>query len=149
LLKSSSPDGTELREFNVLLNSVLTQIPGVPSPARRYVARVTRITETLAIENTLLRRQCQGQEELLKVRKSHTRGKRVRLEGEFIFSTEKVLEIAREVERERPTKRRRGRPRRQPIIESDEEDVDEVSDDSSSTLNDGIVVLVPRRRVSK
>jgi hypothetical protein len=66
-----------------------------------------------------------------------------------MFLTEKVLEIAREVEGERPTKRRRGRPRRQPIIESDEENVDEVLDDSSSTLDDGIVMLVPRRRVLK
>jgi hypothetical protein len=149
LLHSSPPDGTELRESNVLLDSVLARTPGLPSPAKRYVARVTRMTETLAAENTLLRRQCQGQEELLKARKRHKRGKRVRLEGEFVYSTEKVLEIAREEEAGRPAKRRRGRPRRQSVIKIESEDEAEVSDNSSSSLDDGIVVLVPCRRVSK
>jgi DDE superfamily endonuclease len=149
LLYSSPPDGTELRESNVLLDSVLAQTPGLPSPVKRYVARVTRMTETLATEVTLLRRQNQGQEELLKARKSHKRGKRVRLEGEFVFSTEKVLEIAREAEGERPAKRPRRRPRRQPVIESDEEEVDEVSDYLSIASDDGIAVVVPRRGPSK
>jgi hypothetical protein len=146
LLHSSPPDGTELRESNVLLDTVLAETPGLPSPAKRYVARVTRMTETLAAENTLLRRQCQGQEELLRARKSHKRGKRVRLEGEFVYSTEKVLEIAREAEAERPAKRRRGRPRRQPIIKIESEEEDEVSDSLSTLSDDGIVVLVPRRK---
>ena len=72
----------------------------------------------------------------------------MRLEGEFVFSTSKVLEIAREAEAERPAKRPRGRPRKQPVIVSDDEDKAEVSDDSSVALDDGIVVLVPRRRLS-
>ncbi len=143
LLYSSPPDGTELRESNVLLDSVLAETPGLPSPAKRYVARVTRITETLAAENTLLRRQCQGQEELLKARKSHKRGKRVRLEGEFVFSTGKVLEIAREAEAERPAKRLRRRPRKQPIIKSDKEEEDKVLDYLSISLDNRIVILVP------
>ena len=146
LLHSSPPDGTELRESNVLLDTVLAETPGLPSPAKRYVARVTRMTETLAAENTLLRRQNQEQGELLKARKSHKRGKRVRLEGEFVYSTEKVLEVAREAEAERPAKRRRGRPRRQPVIKIESEEEDEVLDSSSDTSDDGIVVLVPRRR---
>jgi hypothetical protein len=40
----------------------------------------------------------------------------VRLEGEFMFLTTKVLEIAREAEAERLAKRPRGRPRKQPVI---------------------------------
>ena len=149
LLKSSPPDGTELRESNVLLDSVLAKTPGLPSPVKRYVNRVTRMSETLSTEVNLLRRQCQGQEDLLKSRKTHKRGKRVRLEGQFVYSTDKVLKIARETEAERPTKRQRGRPHKQAVIESDKEDVDEVSDHSSVILDDGIVVLVPRRRLSK
>jgi hypothetical protein len=112
LLYSSPLDGTELRESNVLLNTVLARTPRLTSPAKRYVARVTRMTETLAAENILLRRQNQEQTKLLKARKSYKRGKRVRLEGEFMYSTSKVLEVTRETETERPAKRRRGRPRR-------------------------------------
>ncbi len=107
------------------------------------------MTETLAAENTLLRRQNQGQEELLKARKSHKRGKRVRLEGEFMYSTNKVLEIAREAEAERPAKRLRGRPHKQPIIKSNEEEEDEVLDYLSETLDNGIAVVVPRWRPLK
>src|SRR5689334_10043310 len=133
LLHSSPPDGTELRESNILLDTVLAQTPGLASPAKRYVARVTRMTETLATENTLLRRQNQEQSELLKARKSHKRGKRVRLEGEFVYSTAKVLEVAREAEAERPAKRRRAPPRRQATIKIESEEEDEVSDYSSTS----------------
>ena len=65
-----------------------------------------------------------------------------------MFSTSKVLEIAREAERERPVKRPRRRPRKQPVIESDEEEEVKLSEDSSVALDNGIVVLVPRRRLS-
>ena len=64
-----------------------------------------------------------------------------------MFSTHKVLEIAREAEAERPAKRLRGRPRKRPIIEIDEKKEDEVSDDLSIALDDGIVMLVSRRRL--
>ena len=148
LLKSSPPDGTELRESNILLDSIVAQTPGFPSPAKKYIARVTRMTETLTAENTLLRQQCQGQEELLKARKSHKRGKRVRLEGEFVYSTTKVLEVAREAEKARLSKRPRRRPRRRVVIKSDSEDEDKVSGCSSSSFGDGISVVVPRRKLS-
>ena len=58
LLKSSPPDGTELRESNVLFDTVLAQTSGLPSPVKRYGARVTRIAETLTAEVSLLRKQC-------------------------------------------------------------------------------------------
>lgn len=136
LLKSSPPDGTELRNSNVLLDIVLAQTPGLPSPAKRYVARMSRMTETLTTECTLLRKQNEEQRDLLKARKSHKRGKRVRLEGEFVFSTEKVLEIAREEEAARPAKRARGRPRNKLIVRAELEEEDEVSVYSSTTSED-------------
>ena len=144
LLQSSPPDGTELRESNILLDTALAQTPGVPSPVRRYAARVTRITERLTTKVTLLRRQYQGQEELLKARKSHKRGKRVRLEGEFVYSTEKVLEVAREEEEERAAKKARTRRRRQPSIKSEDEEEEEDSEYSFTTSDNDIVVVVPR-----
>ena len=53
-----------------------------------------------------------------------------------MFSTQKVLEIAREAEAERPPKRPRGRPRKQPIVESEEEEEDKVLEYSSTTSED-------------
>jgi hypothetical protein len=66
-----------------------------------------------------------------------------------MFLTTKVLEIAREAEAERLAKRPRGQPRKQPVIISDNKDEAEVLDDSSVALDNGIVVLVPRRRLLK
>ena len=74
--------------------------------------------------------------ELLKARKTHKRGKRVRLEGEFVFLTEKVLEIAREEEAARPVKRARGRPRKPLIVEAELEEEDKVSVHSFTTSED-------------
>ncbi|KFZ25223.1 hypothetical protein V502_00296, partial [Pseudogymnoascus sp. VKM F-4520 (FW-2644)] len=107
LLKSSPLDGTELRESNVLLNSVLAQVPGLASPAKRYVDRVTCMAETQNTELLIL---------------AHTRGKRVRLEGTFVYSTQDVLDVAREVETKPVAKRPRGRPRKRPVEEVEEEE---------------------------
>jgi hypothetical protein len=136
LLKSSPPDGTELRESNILLNSVLAQTPGLISPAKRYVDRVTRMAETQNAELILMRKQLQDQQELLQVRKTHKRGKRVRLEGEFVYSTQKVLDIARDAESARAAKRPRGRPRKRAKVEIEVVEEDEVSENSSTTSED-------------
>ena len=64
-----------------------------------------------------------------------------------MFSTKKVLEIAREEEAGRPAKRPRRQLRRRVIIKSDSEDVDEVLDYLSSSFGDGISIVVPCRRL--
>lgn len=144
LLKSSPPDGTELRDSNVLLNSVLTKTPGLASPARRYVDRVTRMTETLSTEVTILRKQLQEKEELLQARKMYTRGKRVKLKGEFVYSSQKVLAIAREAEVKPIVKQPRGRPRKRAIMEVENEEEAEILDNLSSVSECESVVYVAR-----
>ena len=90
------------------------------------------MAETQNAELVLMRKQLQDQQELLQVRKTHKRGKRVRLEGEFVYSTQKVLDIARDAESVRAVKRPRGRPRkRAKVVEEDE-----VSECSSITSED-------------
>ena len=104
------------------------------------------MTERLTTEVTLLQRQTQEQGDLLKARKSHKRGKRVRLEGEFVYSTEKVLEVAREEEEERAAKKARTRRRRQPSIKSEDEEEEEDSEYIFGSSDNDVVVVVPRRR---
>jgi hypothetical protein len=60
-----------------------------------------------------------------------------------------VLDIAREAEAERPTKRLRGRPRKQPVIVQEEEEADEVSECSSISSEDELALVVRRKRRSK
>ncbi|KFZ24937.1 hypothetical protein V502_00572 [Pseudogymnoascus sp. VKM F-4520 (FW-2644)] len=149
LLKSSPPDGTELRESNVLLNSVLIQVPGLASPAKRYVDRVTRMAETQNTELIILRKQLQEKEELLQAQKAHTRGKKVRLEGKFVYSTQDVLDVAREVESKPVAKRPCGRLYKRPIKEVKEEEEVEVLENSLSTSDNELVDYVARRTRSK
>ena len=50
-----------------------------------------------------------------------TKGKRVKLQGQFVFSTQEVLKIVREAEEKPKEKKPRGRPRKRPIEELEEE----------------------------
>lgn len=133
----------------MLLNSVLAQVPGLASPAKRYVDRVTCMAETQNTELLILRKQLQEKEELLQARKAHKRGKRVRLEGTFVYSTQDVLDVAREVETKLVAKRPRGRPRKRPVEEVEEEEDAEVLGNSSSASDNELVDYVARRTRSK
>lgn len=57
LLDSSPPEGTELREASMLLDSTIESIPRVPSPIKRYTERMTRAFETTHTELITLRKQ--------------------------------------------------------------------------------------------
>ena len=93
LLDSSPPDGTELRSANALLNSTLRSVENLPSPARRYTERMTQAYEMTHSELIAARQQIARQQELLSARKQRRKGKRIALQGRFIFSTNKVLKI--------------------------------------------------------
>ncbi|KFY94645.1 hypothetical protein V500_03121, partial [Pseudogymnoascus sp. VKM F-4518 (FW-2643)] len=142
LLDSSPPNGTELCESNVLLNSVLAQAQNLPLPAKRYVDRVTCIAETQNTELTILRKELQEKNQLLQARKTHTKGKRVMLEGIFVYRTQEVLEIAQKAEIKSATKQPRGRQKK-PLIketEDEEEDNDPINVSSGSECESVIVV---------
>lgn len=122
LLADLPPDGTELREANAVLRSAIAQVEELLSPSKRYIERVTRLAEAQNAELAILRKQLQDQQELLKARSNRTKGKRVNLRGEFLYTTSKVLEVARAAEAKPVAKRPRGRPRKRPIEEIEDEE---------------------------
>ena len=144
LLKSSPPDGTELRESNILLNSVLASTEGLASPARRYVDRVTRMAETQNTELTILRQQLREKDDLLQARKKRIRGKRVKLNQKHVYSTQNVLRIAREAEAELVAKRSRKGSRKRVIDEIDNEDEAEMSESSIVSTKENLVDALMR-----
>ena len=93
VLKSSPPDGTELRTANSVFNSALASNEHLPSPTRRYVTRVTQLLERQNAELVVIRKELEEQRAILKRRNTHKKGKRIKL-----FSTADVLKIAREAE---------------------------------------------------
>lgn len=82
---------------------------------------MTRLVESQNSELTILWKEVKEYKELFETRKKRTKGMRIKLQGEFVFSTEEVLKTVREAELKSVEKRPRGRPRKRPIEEVEEE----------------------------
>jgi hypothetical protein len=95
VLQSSPPDETELRHANSVFNSTTASSNSPASPARRYAKRMIRLVESQNTELTILRKEVKDYKEILETRKKRTKGKRIKLQGEFVFSTKEVLKIVR------------------------------------------------------
>ncbi|ODQ70194.1 hypothetical protein LIPSTDRAFT_58111 [Lipomyces starkeyi NRRL Y-11557] len=149
ILKSSPPDGTELKHANSVFNTALASNESPASPNRRYAKRMTQLGESQNAELTILRKELQECKELLQTRKKRTKGKRIKLHGEFVFSTEEVLKIVREAEEKPNAKRPRGRPRKLPIEEVDKLEEDEEVENSSIESELDLVDCVARRTRSR
>jgi hypothetical protein len=152
LLKSSPPEGTELRQSNVVFTQALHGSSGIATPVHRYAERMTRLIETQNATIAIQAKQLAEAQALLNKKKKHKKGKRVRLEGVKVYSNELVLQIAREEEmKKQPAgpKRPRGRPRKRPIEEllSESEDESSVSHSCESDLD--IEECVGRRTRSR
>lgn len=115
------------------------------SPARRYAKRMTRLVESQNAELTILWKEVKEYKELLETRKKRTKGKRIKLQGIFVFSTEEVLKIVREAEVKTIEKRPRGRPRKRPIEEVEEDIEEEAVESNSSNSKSGSEECVARR----
>ncbi|KYG39763.1 hypothetical protein M433DRAFT_79491, partial [Acidomyces richmondensis BFW] len=145
LLNSSPPDGTELRIANALLHSELDKKQPLLSPAKRYTKRMTYALETAQSENALLRKRLADAELLLQARKQRKKGKRIALKGKFVFSTQEVLEIAKQAELEaaqkKPNKNAKQRAKDILFEEVEKEALETISSDSDS---DCIIVAATR-----
>ncbi|RAL66389.1 hypothetical protein DID88_006080 [Monilinia fructigena] len=136
-----SPNDIELRQANKVFNSALSANNLPTSPVQRYAKRITHQIESLNAENAILRKELQEYKELLETRKKRKNGKRIKLKGEFVFSTEEVLKIIEEAEQTPLPKRRRGRPSKRQIDQVEEEMEEE--EDSDSSVGSVIVVDHP------
>jgi len=149
LLYSSPPDGTELREANAVFNSQIREAVSVPSPAKRYAERMTRALETTQSELITIRKELAEQRELLQTRKARKSGKRVKLKGRFVFSTQEVLQIAREAEEETLAKKGRKRQRKRSISVEIEEDIEDIVENVSSDSETDCIVVAAKKSSRK
>ncbi|KFY81186.1 hypothetical protein V499_00012 [Pseudogymnoascus sp. VKM F-103] len=115
------------------------------SPAWRYAKQMTRLVESQNAKLTILREEVKEYKEMLETRKKRTNGKRIKLQGEFVFSTKEVLNIVREADLKSTEKRPRGRPRKQPIEEVEEGEEEEEEDINSSHSESESEECVARR----
>jgi hypothetical protein len=91
----------------------------------------------------VIRKELEEQRAILHQRKTHKKGIRVKLQGQFVFSITKVLKIAREAEKTPVAKRTRGRPRKRLIkeVEEDKEEEEVLSDSTNSDSVRSVIVV--------
>ena len=124
-----------------MLISALDEVPGLLDSVRRYTAWLATIAESTHTELITARKELKSAKEILNTRKKRTKGKRVALEGKFVFFTQEVLDIARTAEAEAETKKKRKQPRKRTIDEAlDEEEAEILENVSSSSDSDCIIV---------
>lgn len=126
LLNSSPPDGTELKHTKTLFKAQIQEATGLSSPAKRFAKRMTRALETAQSELVTVRNELAEHQKLLQSRKYNRKGKRVKLKGRFVYSTQEVLAIAQEAEAEPSRNKGRRQPQKRSVsleIKSDEDDV--------------------------
>ena len=91
-------------------------------------------------------------QELLQTRRKRTKGVRIVLEGHFVYSTQEVLDVVQKHENAQGVKRRRGRPRKTPIIENNEEEeidsIEELFEGSESDLEESVAYRTRSRRLN-
>jgi len=144
LLDSSPPDGTELRQATSLLNSAIDACEDLPSPVKRFTKQMSHTLETTQSENVTLRRQLKEAEALLSTRKVRKKGKRVAVQGKFVFSTQEVLKMVEEAEAETAAKKSRRRPRKRKTAQKDETLEDQTLEKSSSDSESDCIIVVRR-----
>ena len=132
LLRSSLPEGTELRQANNQLKLALRNILEIFNPIRRYTDRLIRIAETQNNDLIIAQRDLKESQELFNRRRKRKKGKRVELESRFVFSTQEVLDVAIRIESEQAKKKRKRPkkkgPKRTKIIEDLEDEYSSESD---------------------
>ena len=107
LLCSSPPEGTELRQANAQLHQALRE-EKLASPAKRYIHRMTHAFEATQSQYATVSKRLAEVEELLRTRKARKKGKRVSLQGRFVYTTPEVLEVTRAAEEKSRKKRKRS-----------------------------------------
>ena len=145
LLYSSPPEGTELREANLVFNSQIREAYDVPSPAKRYAERMTRALETTQSALVTIQKELTEQRELLQARKARKTGKRVKLKGRFVFSTQEVLQITKEAEEASIAKKGRKRLRKRSISVEIEDDVESLFENIPSDSESDCIVVAEQR----
>jgi DDE superfamily endonuclease/Tc5 transposase DNA-binding domain/helix-turn-helix, Psq domain len=140
LLLSSPPTDTELRSSNAALNLMLSSQSRVDTPMRKYISRLTRTTETLTAQNTLLLKELQESQSVLAARKARKKGKRVALKGVIVMSTKEIQSAVSNLEeenRKNKAKKRTPRTQRKDTVLEIEDDllIDSCTDSEFGTLS--------------
>ena len=94
LLRSPPPDGTSIQSSKLSIHNTLQSTESLGSLNRRCAQRLTHHhLESQNAEITILRRENNEMQELLQTWKKRTKGMRIVLAGQFVYSTQEVLGV--------------------------------------------------------
>lgn len=115
------------------------------TPARSYATNLTHISERLAAQVTILRKENKDQESILKKRQKRQSGKRAAVRGHFMLSTVEIRNNVQAAEektarKKAPQQATRKRKRQEMPSEDEEEGIDSSNDSEDSSCSDCIVV---------
>ena len=144
LLHSSPPDGTELRKANQVLHDELAKIHEVISPVKRYMQRMTKAFEATQSELITVRKQLIESQNLLQSRQVRKRGKRVALKDRFVYTTEEILQIAKQANEQAAIKNSHKR-RPKPSATLEFEDVEAIVSENEGSDADSDCIVVACR----
>ena len=145
LVTSSPLNDTEIRRANEELLKTVRNTANLPSPAKRYIARLTSTLEKSNTERTLLRKENDEVRKLLRFRKERTKGKRVAIKGKFVFNTLEILEVVKKAEAEAAAKKTKRRRRTKEATLEIEDEIEEVLEESSKDSEGDCIVVAQRR----
>ena len=108
----------------------------MPTPAKRYSKRLISLVESQNSQLTTLKRTIQQQSELLNNRKKKQTGKRVKIAGKFVFTTEEVLKSVQQAEQESSAKKAKKATKRTLLVE-----ITSGSESPASILSEAVSIL--------
>ena len=115
---SSPPDALLLRSSNIALNQLVSSA-NLPTPAKRYIRRLTNAAEQFQAELAIQRKQYTELQAVVTARRERKSAKRKSLEGQILVSrTEFVEEFAKH---EKATKERKATKRKRESTPEDNE----------------------------
>ena len=146
LLDSSLPEGTELQEATLLVNTIVCSST-LKTPIKQYIKQLGVAFERITSKNAFLQKENAKFRELLQIRKERKKGKCVAIEGKFVFNIQEILRLVKEVEAEASkgkAKKRRTRRAVTPEIEDEEEE--DIEENISERKSDYIIVESSRQK---
>ena len=115
LLDNFFPDSTQLRNINQIFKFALQKLTNLFSPVKHYGEWIACVYEITHNNITTMHKELKQKNNLFNARKKHKTNKKIAVKRKFVFTTEKVLQLVKEVEAENAAKKMRKKLRKRPI----------------------------------
>ena len=94
---------------------------------------------------TIMREKLKQKDKILNARKKHKKGKRIAVEGEFVFITKEMLEMVEEMKVKTAIKKVEKQPQKCSVQEILKDEENEVLKDENNNSDSDCIVLRPRK----